>query len=432
MDKKTLRTSIAGLCTTVIASASFALMETSNDFQEKVHKEVRESATVIEPHFEHALLPKPAPAIAEPDWQEHEIRSGENLSVIFSKLGLSNETLHDIVRTNELGKELTSLRPGNLIKVSTSDDQTLNNLIYEKSPLESLKVSKTGTGYRIKKITKDVERQIAYAQASIGSSFYLDAKRQNLPDRLTMKLVDIFAWDIDFAQDIRRGDQFTVIYEKHVVDGKEIDDGEILAAEFINRGKIYRSVRYRSEKGDVRYYTPDGKSMRKAFLRSPVDFARISSRFNLKRKHPVLNKIRAHKGVDYAAKTGTPVRATGDGKITFRGRKGGYGNVVIVQHDKRNSTLYAHLSRFNGTAKLGGRIRQGQVIGYVGRTGLATGPHLHYEFRVNGIHKDPLKIKTVQAVQIGSEMLADFKATTEPLLAQLDDVKATLVAKADL
>ncbi|MEN8260735.1 MAG: peptidoglycan DD-metalloendopeptidase family protein [Pseudomonadota bacterium] len=432
MDKKTIRTSVAGLCATVIASASFALMETTSGFQEKVHKEVRKSAIVIQPDFEHELLPDTTPAMPAANWREHEIRSGENLSVIFSKLGLSNQTLHEIIRTNELGKELASLKPGNLIKISTFDDLTLNKLIYEKSAVESLKVSKTDAGYRIKKITKDIEKQAAYAQATIDSSFYLDAKEQGLPDRLIMKLTDIFAWDVDFAQDIRQGDQFTVLYDKHIVEGEEINDGDILAAEFINRGNVYRSVRYQDQKGTVDYYTPEGKTMRKAFLRSPVDFARISSHFNLKRKHPVLNRIRAHRGVDYAARTGTPVRATGDGKISFRGRKGGYGKVVIVQHDKSNSTLYAHLSRFNGAARLGGRVRQGQAIGYVGMTGLATGPHLHYEFQVNGVHKDPLKVKVVQPVQIDSKLLADFRAATQPLLSRLETVKTTLVAQAEL
>jgi murein DD-endopeptidase MepM/ murein hydrolase activator NlpD len=245
-----------------------------------------------------------------------------------------------------------------------------------------------------------------------------------------MELANIFGWDIDFALDLRKNDQFSILYEKQFVDGEEIAAGNILAAEFSNRGKTFRAVRFVDPKGHANYFTPDGNSMRKTFLRTPVDFARISSRFNLKRKHPVLNQIRAHKGVDYAASTGTPIKATGDGKIIFRGWKGGYGRVVIVQHGQRYTTLYAHLSKFNHKRKKGGYVKQGQIIAYVGKSGLATGPHLHYEFRVNGVHRNPLTVPLPHAKPITKQYLAEFSKQTQPLISQLDQIKTVRLAQA--
>lgn len=430
MKTKIMKTSAAGLSVTVIASASYALMEPIPDFQEKIHIEIPNAENLIQPEFETENLLEQLQQANTANWREHEIKPGENLSVIFSKLGLSKKTLHEILQSNDLGKELASLQPGNIIKVKAEDDK-LTKLIYEKSPVERLRVSKTGDGFEIKKVTSKVETEIGYVYAIIDSSFYLNAKERGLPDKHIMKLTSIFGWDVDFTLDIREGDQLTVIYEKNFVDGKEIEAGDILAAEFINQGKSYKTVRYVDKDGNVNYYTPEGATMRKAFLRAPVDFALISSYFNLKRKHPVLNRIRAHKGVDYAASTGTPVRTTGDGKIVFRGRKGGYGNVVIIDHGNNTSTLYAHLSRFDSNLRDGSKVRQGDVVGYVGMTGLATGPHLHYEFQVNGVHKDPLKVQTVQAEPIDTAFLADFKQSTFPLLSQLEKVKTTLVASAD-
>ena len=206
-----------------------------------------------------------------------------------------------------------------------------------------------------------------------------------------MELAGIFGWDIYFALNIRRGDHFTVVYDQLYLDGKKIGNGDILAAEFVNQGQVYRAVRYEKPNGTADYYTPDGNSMRKEFLRTPVAFTRISSRFSLGRYHPILNRIRAHKGVDYAAPTGTPIKATGDGRVAFRGRKGGYGNVVILDHGRGYSTLYGHMSRFARGERVGTRVHQGQVIGYVGSTGMATGPHLHFEVRADGVTTDPVR-----------------------------------------
>ncbi len=243
-----------------------------------------------------------------------------------------------------------------------------------------------------------------------------------------MELAAIFGWDVDFALDIRAGDSFTVVYEELYLNGEKLRDGDILAAEFNNRGKRYRAIRYQDPRGRTEYYSPDGKNMRKAFLRTPVAFTRISSRFSLGRKHPILHHIRAHKGVDYAAPRGTPIKATGDGKIVFRGRKGGYGNTIIIQHGGRYSTLYAHMSRFARSLRTGRRVRQGQVIGYVGSTGLATGPHLHYEFRINGAHHNPLTVRLPDASPLPRKYRRNFKASTAPYLAQLDLLKRNMLA----
>jgi murein DD-endopeptidase MepM/ murein hydrolase activator NlpD len=243
--------------------------------------------------------------------------------------------------------------------------------------------------------------------------------KAGISDAVTMDMAGIFQWDIDFIQDVRLGDEFTVIYEELWRDGVKLRNGEIVAAEFINQGKSYRAARYRDGDGRASYFTPEGRSVRRAFIRAPVDFTRISSNFNPNRRHPVLNTIRAHRGVDYAAPTGTPIRAAGDGKVIFRGVQGGYGNAVVLQHGGNITTLYGHMSRF-GNARVGARVRQGDVIGYVGKSGLATGPHLHYEYRVNGTHRNPRTVPLPPADPVPAHQQDDFRATTATLWRQLD------------
>jgi murein DD-endopeptidase MepM/ murein hydrolase activator NlpD len=250
-----------------------------------------------------------------------------------------------------------------------------------------------------------------------------------MSDKLVMSLAGIFAWDVDFVLDIRKGDDYYVVYEEIYQDGKYVTSGDIVAAEFNNNGRTFRAVRYVDSDGRTDYYTPEGRSLRKAFIRAPVDFTRISSAFNPNRRHPILNTIRAHKGVDYAAPSGTPIKAAGDGKIIFRGRKGGYGNCVIIQHGGNITTLYAHMSKF-AKAGLNSRVRQGDTIGYVGHTGLATASHLHYEYRLNGVHRNPRTVPLPQADPIKEEYRADFLAKAEPLLSELQHYKRTQVAMA--
>jgi murein DD-endopeptidase MepM/ murein hydrolase activator NlpD len=268
--------------------------------------------------------------------------------------------------------------------------------------------------------------RLVSAQGTITTTLDDAARAANLPDPLVNQLAEIFAWDIDFAINLHPGDRFTVVYERGGFNGAD----DIVAAEFINRGKTYRAVRYIDKEGYANYYTPEGNALQKAFLSTPVDFARISSGFNPNRRHPVLNRIRAHKGVDYAARTGTPVKATGSGEVTFLGRKGGYGQVIIIQHGDRYETVYAHLSDYKGGLREGSRVRQGEIIGFVGQTGLATGPHLHYEFRIDGIHQNPLTAQISNSIPIKSMVLADFKSQIQDPIAKLNLTKAnSLFAK---
>jgi len=242
-----------------------------------------------------------------------------------------------------------------------------------------------------------------------------------------MNLAGIFAWDVDFVLDIRTGDDYYVLYEQIFQDGEYVSDGEIIAAEFNNNGRTIQAIRYVDKNGRSDYYTPDGQSVRKAFLRAPVDF-RVSSSFNPNRRHPVLKTVRPHRGTDYAAPRGTPIKAAGDGKVIFRGVKSGYGNVVILQHGGNITTLYAHMSKFASKVRTGTRVRQGQTIGYVGKTGLVTGVHLHYEYRLNGVHRNPRTVSLPQAAPIGDEYRDDFLASVEPILNELLQYKRTQVA----
>jgi len=297
---------------------------------------------------------------------------------------------------------------------------------------ESDQIIRTNNGKQIHRtILKHPQiTKINTAHVSIETSLFLDGLEADLSKELILQLTDIFAWDIDFATNLRPGDQFTIVYGKKIVDGKETDSDEIIAAEFINQGSAHTAVRYINEFGIASYYTPDGQSMQRAFLTTPVDFAKISSPFDMHRKHPILNRIRAHKGIDYAARIGTPVKTTGDGIVTFSGNKGAYGQVVIIQHNDHYETLYAHMSDFKKGLAVGNHVKQGDVIGFVGQTGLATGPHLHYEFHVDGLYRDPETVKIPHSMPISSALLDDFNTQTQPFFTQLVQVKAkSLFAK---
>ncbi|MDD5411035.1 MAG: M23 family metallopeptidase [Methylobacter sp.] len=309
---------------------------------------------------------------------------------------------------------------------------TRKHTVITSKSIESDQIVHTNNDNQFRPILIDHPQstKINTAHVSIETSLFLDGLEAGLSKELILQLTDIFAWDIDFATNLHPGDQFTIVYGKKMVDSKETDGDEIIAAEFINQGMSYTAIRYINESGIASYYTPDGQSMQRAFLSTPVDFARISSHFDMHRKHPILNRIRAHKGIDYAARTGTPVKTTGDGIVTFSGRKGAYGQVVIVQHNDHYETLYAHMSDFKKGLTVGDHVKQGDIIGYVGQTGLATGPHLHYEFHVDGVYRDPETVKIPHSMPISNALLADFKAQTQPFFAQLNQVKAkSLFAK---
>jgi murein DD-endopeptidase MepM/ murein hydrolase activator NlpD len=361
-------------------------------------------------------------------WHEVTVQAGDSLARIFSRREIPARQLHELIASSKEAKKLTHIYPGQKIRMRTTAERGLMELVYEIDALNQLHVIREDDTFRTQLVEREPERRTAKAEANIEDNLFLAAQKARLPENIIMELAGIFGWDIDFALDIRKGDRFALLYEELYLDGDRIGTGDILAAEFVNRDKVYQAVRYTDERGHTDYYDPTGRSMRKDFLRTPVDFTRISSRFSLGRKHPILNRIRAHRGVDYAAPTGTPVKATGNGKIVLRGRKGGYGNTIVVRHGSTYSTLYAHLSRFASGLKTGSRVRQGQIIGYVGSTGLATGPHLHYEFHVNGVHRNPLTVKLPPAAPLPKQYREDFKLTSESLLAELKLAKTPTVA----
>ena len=360
-------------------------------------------------------------------WQQTELKSGDNLSRVFTRHSLS--AADALAIASSAPKRVLNLQPGQIIKWQSSESNNVTRMRIETSPLIAHVFERTIEGdYDYQLDEKVADRRPKFAHATIKSSLFLDGAKQDIPQSTLIELAGLFGWDIDFALDIRPDDEFSLIYEELFLDGERIGFGNILIAQFINRGREITAIRYEDGKGDAQYYDPSGHSMRKEFLRNPIDFARISSRFNLKRKHPVLNKFRAHKGTDYAARTGTPIKSTGDGKVIFAGRKGGFGNCVIVQHGSRYQTLYAHLSKFNRSARKGRRVKQGQVIGYVGSTGLATGPHLHFEFRVDGVHRDSLRIKLPKSRSIAKDQKSAYQAVADRMIewlkSQRDNVRA--------
>ncbi|MET0103032.1 MAG: peptidoglycan DD-metalloendopeptidase family protein [Sedimenticola sp.] len=389
-----------------------------------------EQADTATPAVQSAVV-STTPAPAPGRWIEESVKSGDSLARIFSRLELSANLLHRIVHSSKEAKQLANIRPGETLRVRLDDQDELLELVHQRSPVLSLRILPQGESFETQLIERDLETRTATVSGTITDSLYQSAQRAGLDDSLIMELANIFGWDIDFALEIRSGDTFSLIYEEKYLDGDKYRNGAILAAEFINQGRVVRAVRYEDEHGDGSYFSPDGKSMRKAFLRAPVDFRRISSRFTRERYHPVLGKKRPHRGVDYAASTGTPIKAAGDGKVIYRGRKGGYGRTIIIQHGQKYTTLYAHMSKYRGKVKNGSRVRQGQVIGYVGKSGLATGPHLHYEFRVNGVHRNPLTVKLPAAEPIAKKYRADFKQKSAPLLTRLDLVSQTMLATAE-
>jgi murein DD-endopeptidase MepM/ murein hydrolase activator NlpD len=393
---------------------------------------VRNPAAVALPVFaelDEATPPlamdEPAPSIlpeedGTDEWRTIAVKSGDSFAAILARQGIGAREVHDILSAGEETRTLVRLFPGEILKLRLDQEGRLQELLYESKPTRALQIWRGDNGFEVATIDRPLERRVSHAHATIESSLFAAAHSAGLSDNLAMEIAKIFGWDIDFALDIRRGDRFAVLHEELYLKGDKIGDGPILAAEFTSRGRTYRAVRFVDEQGHAGYYTPDGESMRKAFLRTPVEFSRISSGFNPNRRHPVLNTIRAHRGVDYAAPTGTPVRATGNGRVVFRGNKGGYGRTVVLEHGSRYRTLYAHLNGYARGLQAGQRVRQGQIIGYVGMSGLATGPHLHYEFQIDGVHRDPLRVPLPHADPIGPGQRPAFVEATSRLLAQLD------------
>jgi len=361
----------------------------------------------------------PESALQHEDWQTTRIRPGDNLSLLLNRIGVKgNDAQRLLISANKTGV-LRKIMAGQTLAYRVQNGE-LHELAYEIDRFNTLLVKKQDGDYKSEIVKLKADVRLASAIGEITHSLFVDGQAAGLSDRIIMEFTELFGWDVDFVLEMRRGDRFKVIYEEMYRGGEKISNGRILGAEFTNQGKTYRAIFFKGPDDSEGYYTDNGQSMRKAFLRAPLNFTRISSRFNLSRRHPILNRIRAHRGVDYAAPMGTPIRAVADGKIEFAGIQNGYGNVVVLKHGDKYSTLYGHMMKFAKNIRRGGSVSQGQLIGYVGKTGLATGPHLHYEFRVDGVHRDPLTVKLPRALSVEPGFLAEFKRQTKQTVAMLN------------
>jgi len=365
-----------------------------------------------------------AGALAKLSWQTEKVRNGDSLARIFKRLGFSAQTTYAVsTAQGEDSKLLKKLNVGDKLRIGSNDDGNLAALEYPISKTDTLFISLVGDQYQSHKESKTIELRESFSYGTIESSFWNAGVTAGLSDAQIINFANVFGWDIDFALDLREGDSFHLIFEKQYVDGEYIGTGNILAAEFVNQGDVFQAIRFT----DGEYYTADGKSMRKAFLRAPVNFKYISSSFKRNRRHPVTKRVQSHNGIDYAAKTGTPVVAAGNGKVTHAAYSKYNGYYVFIQHGNGIVTKYLHFYK-RAAVKKGQRVKQGQVIGYVGATGLAAGPHLHYEFLLNGVHRNPRTVKLPDAKPIAKKYKKDFTVLAKQRLQELVGAKNALLA----
>lgn len=373
--------------------------------------------------------------------REARVQRGDTVMELLQRLGVDDPAAVGFLKGNATAQSLfRQLSPGKNLTARTGPQGQLQTLVFplngskDQALIVERRADAAGDQFSASEQILPLETQVVMRTAEIRYSLFGASDAAGIPDSVATQLADIFGGDIDFHRDLRKGDRFAVIYESINYLGRSVRSGRIIAAEFVNNGKTYRAAWFADPAGPQNsggYYTADGKNIRKAFLRSPLEFSRITSGFSAARFHPVLQKWRAHKGVDYGAPTGTRVKATGDGVVEFVGLKGGYGKVVILRHQNRFTTLYGHLSGFAAGLRKGNRVGQGDVIGFVGATGLASGPHLHYEFRVNDVHQNPLAMALPSAPPLMPQQLSLFRAQTEAHLARLDLIRGFDLAQAD-
>lgn len=371
------------------------------------------------------LLPKldsyetTADELAEDNgWTIVKTQSGDSLASIFKRVGLSRQTLQTILHNNKYAKTLASIKPNQQMQFLIHD-QVLDKLIIPVSTAQFLVISHENKNYSCQLKSRKMDMHNDYLTATVRGSLYGTAKRMNIPYKLIQQMTELLNWEIDFAKEVRTGDQFSIIYEAYYIEDKLVSTGSIIAVTYTNKGKQHQAIRYANAAGDYDYFTQQGVSLKKAFSRYPVKFSHISSTYSLSRYHPILHYRRPHKGVDLAASIGTPVHATGDGRIEVIDRHNGYGNMIKIAHNKSYSSLYAHLLRFQKGLSKGTYVKRGQVIGYVGQTGLADGPHCHYEFHVNNQPKNPTTIELPHASPVPAREMLSFKNKANTLLAQL-------------
>jgi murein DD-endopeptidase MepM/ murein hydrolase activator NlpD len=364
-------------------------------------------------------------------WREERIQRGDTVASVLARLNVNDPAAVAYLLQAKDVRSLYQLIPGRSIRVVTAEDGGLESLSYVNTDGRRLHVKRGELGFTASEELPPSEQWVMQSSGEIETSLFAATDIAGVPEMIAVQLAEIFSSDIDFHRDLRRGDRFSVVYEALAADGEFVGFGRVLSAEFVNQGKVFRAVYFRDAQGRSGYYTPDGRNMRKAFLRSPIEFSRVTSGFSDSRFHPMLRTWRAHKGIDYGAPTGTRVRATADGYVTFAGRKGGYGNVVTVRHPNGYTTLYAHLSGIGQGVRQGRRVSQGEVVGFVGSTGLATGPHLHYEFHVNGVHQNPMRLTMPPGPPITAQLRSEFEEAARPLFARLDMLRDTNLARLD-
>ena len=362
--------------------------------------------------------------------REERIQRGDTIASVLARLRVEDQQAVRFMRSSSEAKALRALAPGRVVRARTTEDGRLLDLRYSNAGALVV-VKADGDSFRVEEQAAPLERRVMMKSGEIRSSLFAATDAARLTDGVADQIADIFSTDIDFHKDLRRGDKFTVVYEMFFDGGEPVKSGKVLAAEFINGGKPHQAVWFQHADGQGAYYTLEGKNIKKTFLRSPLEFSRVTSGFTTARFHPVLQRWRAHTGVDYGAATGTGVKATADGVVDFAGVKGGYGNVVILRHQTKYTTLYGHLSGFGRNIRTGAKVNQGDVIGYVGSTGLATGPHLHYEFRINDVHLDPLTVAMPDAPPITPDRRAAFDAVARPLAMRLGLLRNTNLARLD-
>tara|TARA_R110000868_G_scaffold69261_1_gene204132 strand:+ start:7482 stop:8768 length:1287 start_codon:yes stop_codon:yes gene_type:complete len=341
------------------------------------------------------------------NWKIVKVKKGENLAIIFQRLKLSDRTLYDVTHSSKLAKPLTQLKVGQELKFDIQNGQ-LNALEVPLNDVDTLTIIRENDQYQAELLEKPLQEKVEYAAVTIQQAMFAAGKKAGVPSRVMHQLAHVFGWEIDFARDLQAGASFSVAYDAYYYNDKRIKVGNIVAAQFINRGKVYNAIRYRDADGQYHFYKADGSSIRKSLLRKPIPIGRISSPFNMHRRHPILGIVRPHTGTDFAAPYGTPIHATGDGRIIFEGWKGGYGRAIMIRHSSSIVTLYGHMSRFAKQSHVGTQVKQNQVIGYIGQSGLATGPHVHYEVRVNGGFKNPMTVRLPTASPLPRSELVKY------------------------
>lgn len=383
--------------------------------------------------IEQLALPNSAPAdtVAATFWHTERLQRGDTVAELMHRLNIKDAAASDYLRNSTDARTFRKLSVGNEVQAETDATGALVSLSYLGEQGAKIVIRKQGDTFSSKATAAQLEKRLFVRTGEIKTSLYAATDAAGMPESAANQLTEIFSGDVDFHHDLKRGDRFTAVYEMTYSNGALVKAGQIQAAEFINQGQVYRAVRFQSDANHSDYYTPEGKSLKKAFLRSPIAFSRVSSGFTMSRFHPVLNKWRAHKGVDFAAAMGTPVKATSDGIVSFVGLQNGYGNVINLKHQSNLSTVYGHLSRFAKGLHNGQRIAQGEVIGYVGMTGMTSGPHLHYEFKIDGQQRDPLRVALPNALPVNGANRTAFKAMADKFVASLVQLRNTNLAKLD-